>query len=126
MKIHLETAAGLNVVRHYRPGRVTVNAVDYRVSLIVLPDRLVGDWPPQAFADLRREHFEIVAALKPELVVLGTGTRQRFPAPALTVPLIEAGIGLEVMDTAAACRTYNVLVSEGRNVAGALLMIEEN
>lgn len=124
MKIHLEIAAGLNVVRHYRPGCVTVNVADYRASLIVLPDRLVGDWPPQAFTDLRREHFEIVAALKPELVVLGTGARPRFPAPALIVPLIEAHIGLEVMGTAAACRTYNILVSEGRNVAGALLMIE--
>lgn len=124
MKIHLENTAGLNVVRHYRPGCVTVNAADFRASLIVLPDRLVGDWPPQAFADLRREHFEVVAALKPELVVLGTGARLRFPAPALVVPLIEARIGLEVMDTAAACRTYNILVSEGRNVAGALLMIE--
>jgi len=126
MKIHLETAAGLNVVRQYGPGRVTVNAADYRASLIVLPDRLVNDWPPQLFADLSREHFEIVAALKPELVVFGTGARLRFPAPSLTVPLIEAGIGLEVMDTAAACRTYNILVSEGRNVAGVLLMIEED
>ncbi len=124
MKIHLETGAGLNVVRHYGPGRIVVNAADYRASLIVLPDRLISDWPPQAFAELTCAHFEMLAALKPELVVLGTGARLHFPAPALTRSLIEARIGLEVMDTAAACRTYNILVSEGRNVAGALLMIE--
>ncbi len=125
MKIHLESGAGANLVRHYGPGHIAVNADDYRVSLIVLPDRLIRDWPPQTFAELQTEHFETLAALRPEVVVLGTGARLRFPDPALTRPLIEARIGLEVMDTAAACRTYNILVSEGRIVAGALLMIEE-
>jgi uncharacterized protein len=121
----LESGAGANLVRHYGPGHVVVNADDYRVSLIILPDRLIPDWPPQTFAELRIEHFEALAALRPEVVVLGTGARLQFPAPALTQPLIEAGIGLEVMGTAAACRTYNILVSEGRIVAGALLMIEK-
>lgn len=124
MKIHLESGAGVNRVRHYGPGHIAVNADDYRVSLIVLPDRLIHDWPPQTFAELRAEHFAALAALCPEVVVLGTGARLRFPDTALTRPLIEARIGLEVMDTAAACRTYNILVSEGRIVAGALLMIE--
>ena len=125
MKIHLENGTGVNVVHHYGPGHVAINADEYRVSLIVLPDRLIHDWPPQSFAELRVEHFEALAALRPEVVVLGTGARLQFPTAALTRPLIEARIGLEVMDTAAACRTYNILVSEGRKVAGALLMIEE-
>ena len=125
MKIHLESGAGVNLVRHYGPGYIAVNADDCRASLIVLPNRLIRDWPPQTFAELRIEHFAALAALSPEVVVLGTGARLRFPDPALTRPLIEARIGLEVMDTAAACRTYNILVSEGRIVAGALLMIED-
>ncbi len=125
MKIHLESGAGQNLVRAYAPGRVTINEQVYTTSLIVTPGQVVAAWPPVGFADLRSSHFETIVALKPEVVILGTGARLRFPAPALTRPLIEAGIGLEVMDTGAACRTYNFLMSDGRRVVAALLMIEE-
>ena len=92
-------------------------------SCVILPDHILRDWPPQRFSDLRAEHFAQLLELKPEIVVLGSGDRLRFPAPALTAQLFEQGIGVEVMDTGAACRTYNILMSEGRRVAAALLMI---
>ena len=123
MKIQLDPAGNLNRIRHYGPGSITVNQTAYDVSVVVLPDRVV-DWPPQRFADLAAAHFELIRALNPEVVLLGTGTRLRFPAGSLTRCLVEAGIGLEVMDTGAACRTYNVLMGEGRRVAVALLPIE--
>ena len=125
MKIQLERATGVNVIRAYVPGRVTVNEDAYTASLIVTPERLIADWRPRAFADLTEADIAAVAALEPEVVLIGTGLRLRFPAPALTRPLITTAIGFEVMDTGAACRTYNVLMGEGRRVAAALLIEAE-
>ena len=124
MKIQLESGGGLNVIRAYTAGQVTVNQAVYVRSVVVTPERIVPDWPPMRFEDLDAVHFELVAALQPEIVLLGTGSRLRFPEASRTFALVRAGIGLEVMDTAAACRTYNVLVADGRRVAAALLMIE--
>ena len=125
MKIHLESGIGQNLIRAYAPGRITINEEVYTTSLIVTPHQVVAQWPPAGFADLLAGHFEMIPPLKPEVVILGTGGRLRFPAPSLTRALVEAGIGLEVMDTGAACRTYNFLMSDGRRVVAALLMIEE-
>ena len=125
MKIHLESGLGQNLIRAYAPGRVTINEEVYTTSLIVTPGQLVTAWPPAGFADLQASHFEMLVELKPEVVILGTGAQLLFPAPPLTRSLVEAGIGLEVMNTGAACRTYNFLMSDGRRVAAALLMIEE-
>ncbi len=122
MKIQLERASGQNVIRSYGPGRVTVNQQIYTASLIVTPERVIADWRPRAFGDLTAADIETIAALEPEVVLLGTGSRLRFPAPALTRSLVAAAIGFEAMDTGAACRTYNVLMSEGRRVAAALLL----
>ena len=80
------------------------------------------DWPCRSFADLTAEHFAQLAALNAEIVIFGSGLRNRFPPPAWLKPLITQRIGLETMDTAAACRTYNVLASEGRHVVAALLL----
>jgi uncharacterized protein len=126
MKIQLETAgAGANIIRNYAPGQVTINEDTYRCSLLVSAERIITDWPPAAFDELSSSHFESIKQLAPEVVILGTGRRLRFPAAAVTWPLTAAQVGLEVMDTGAACRTYNVLVSDGRKVVAALLMIEE-
>lgn len=125
MKIHLESAVGQNLIRAYAPGRITINEQVYTRSLIVTPQEIIVDWPPVFFADLLAGHFEALAAMRPEVIVLGTGRRLQFPAPPLTRSLVEASIGLEVMDTGAACRTYNILMSDGRRVAAALLMIEK-
>lgn len=124
MKIHLESGVGQNLIRAYAPGSVTVNDVAYSRSLIVTPEQVM-DWPPASFAELLTVHFDVLAAMRPEVVILGTGTKLQFPSPSLTRALVEANIGLEVMDTGAACRTYNILMSDGRRVAAALLMIEK-
>ena len=92
-------------------------------SAIILPELLLREWPPQSVAELTREDIQQLAALNPELVLIGTGRRLQWPDRALLTPLMEAGIGYEIMDTAAACRTYNILSYEGRVVAAAVMMI---
>jgi len=124
MQIQLETGGRANLIRTYTAGRITVNQDSYVHSLIVLPGQIIADWPPQAFEQLAVAHLETLVSLGPELLILGTGRRQRFPRAELLAPLAAAGIGWEIMDTGAACRTYNILMGEGRNVAAALLMIE--
>ena len=101
---------------------MAVNGVRYETSLIVMPDRIEEDWKVENFDSLAEDNMEALAALKPELVLLGTGDALRFPDPRLLVNLSHAGIGAEVMDTRAACRTYNILMEEGRNVAAALII----
>ncbi|MHB8623696.1 MAG: Mth938-like domain-containing protein [Sulfuricaulis sp.] len=125
MKIHLESGIGQNLIRAYSPGRITINDEVHTHSLIVTPQQVFKDWPPVTFADLTSEHFKMIAALQPEVLILGTGARLQFPAPPLIRALVEAKIGLEVMDTGAACRTYNILMGDSRRVAAALLMIED-
>ena len=124
MRFQLETGGQANLIRTYAAGRIVVNQESYTHSLIVLPQQIIADWGPQHFKTLAPAHFDTLAALNPEVVLLGTGQRQRFPRAELLTSLVTAGIGWEVMDTAAACRTYNILMGEGRNVAAALLMIE--
>ena len=92
-------------------------------SLVLMPQRLF-DWPPQRFEDLTRAHFDILAEQDVELILFGSGARLRWPAHDLLVSLVERGIGIEVMDTGAACRTYNILMSDRRRFAAAFLMIE--
>lgn len=125
MKIQFDAgAAGQNFIHGYAAGQVSINQQVYRRSLLVAPNRPIADWPPQTFPDLAAEHFEQIRQLAPEVVVLGTGSRLQFPRLADTRALIQANIGLEVMDTGAACRTYNLLMQDGRRVVAALLMIE--
>lgn len=108
------------MVSAYGPGFVIVNGARHTAPVIVLPDRVLP-WELAGFEALAPAHAAALAALAPELVLLGTGPRQRFPHPALLQPLARARIGVEVMDTHAACRTYNILVAEGRRAAAALL-----
>ncbi len=126
MKIHLQNSAGANLIRGYSWDRVVINQETFRRSLIVLPQQIIPDWPPRVFADLVPEHFALFTALKPEVLLLGTGRKLQFPPKALTAALIQAQIGIEIMDTAAACRTYNILMGEGRKVAAALLIEEQS
>ncbi len=125
MKFHLDLGdPGANVIRSYGPGQVTINNDVYQCSVIVTPGRVITDWSPREFAELEAVHFEEITALEPEVVILGTGAQLQFPSPTHTRALVEARVGLEVMDTGAACRTYNILMSEGRKVVAALLMID--
>lgn len=122
MRFNLETASNKHVIQGYADGRVQIGGQEICRSVIVSPERLLTDWPPQGFADLEAEHFRVLVELQAQIVLLGTGQRQRFPQPQLLRVLLQAGIGVEVMDTSAACRTYNVLMMEGRLVAAALLL----
>jgi uncharacterized protein len=122
MDITLERGGGRHLIRGYEHGHIIVNDKHYVRSLIVTPERLISEWPPQALAELREVHLETIIGLRPEVVLLGTGAHLIFPAPKIMAYFGQRAIGLEAMDTAAACRTYNVLMSEGRAVAAALLV----
>lgn len=124
MKFSPDSTGDAYAIRAYGRGYILVNDQRIQQSVIVTPSRLITDWPPQRFADLQAGHLELLLELEPEIVLLGAGARQHFPHPRLTQPLLSRGIGVEAMDTAAACRTYNFIVAEGRRVAAALLMIE--
>ncbi len=115
------SARALNTITGYGAGFVLVNHARHESSLIVLPERIVP-WDIAGFEALALADFERLAGLDREIVLLGTGARLRFPRPELTRPLVEARIGLEVMDFQAACRTYNFLMAESRKVAAALLL----
>ena len=121
MKLHLARAEGRNLFSGYGNGYVAVNGKRYERSLIVLPDRIL-DWDPTSFEELTESAFSGLAMLSLEILVLGTGARLRFPHPSITKPLHHAGTALEVMDTHAGCRTYNILLSEDRRVGAALLV----
>lgn len=122
MKLHLDNPSNRNLVTGYGAGFVAINHRQYEASLILLPDRIVEPWGTGGFEALAEQDFEAIRTLGPEILLLGTGNRQRFPAPGLLRPLIEARIGYEIMDLPAACRTFNILMAEGRRVAAALLI----
>jgi uncharacterized protein len=109
-------------IRAYGPGFVTVNNDVHHQSLIISKDTLLLNWRPKSLPDLTPEDFASVLALKPELLILGTGQDFKLPQPQQLRLLHQAGIKVECMSTAAACRTYVVLSSEGRNVAAALIV----
>ena len=121
MKLQADRIEGLNAISRHGTDGVIVNGIEHRNSVIVPWQGEVVDWPVGEFALLEARHFEMLAELKPELVIFGSGSRIRFPKPALLRPLIDRRIGIETMDTAAASRTYNVRLTEGRTVLLALL-----
>jgi len=120
VKLHATGASGANTITAYGDDYVAVNGTRRDRNVIVTAGE-VRDWNAPDFEHLSAEHFAELAGLGVEIVLLGTGSRQRFPHPRLTAPLGAARVGLEVMDTKAACRTYNILVAEERRVALALL-----
>ena len=122
MKFHLASTAGLNVFTGYGTGYVSVNGARRESSVVVLPERMIDPWDAQGFDALGAAHFEFLSGLGVEIVLLGTGPRLRFPATAWQKIVLRSGTGLEVMDTTAACRTYNILAAEGRRVAAAILL----
>ncbi|MBI4205677.1 MAG: Mth938-like domain-containing protein [Betaproteobacteria bacterium] len=121
MKLHLAQASGQNMFTGYGAGYVAINAVRYEHHLLVTSDRVMA-WDISGFDALDAAHVEQLIALKPEIVILGTGATLRFPQTELSRRLAAAGIGFEVMDSKAACRTYNVLVAEGRHALAAILV----
>jgi uncharacterized protein len=121
MKLHAAHAEGRNLFSGYGPGYVAINGVRHERSLVVLADRIL-DWDVGSFDSLNAAAFSALAELPLEILVLGTGAVLRFPDASYSKILRGAGIGLEIMDTRAACRTYNILLSEDRRVGAALLM----
>jgi uncharacterized protein len=122
MKFTLDRPGTLHVVRGYTPGRLHIGEQEYARSVIVSAATLIADWRPQHIGELTAADLEPALALKPQVLLLGSGARQVFPPPELLAQLYAARVGFEVMDTGAACRTYNVLVGEGREVAAALII----
>jgi uncharacterized protein len=122
MNITQEVGAGSYVIRGYDHQRVVVNDAAFTRSLIISADYLDPGWEPQVLADLATSHLGKIIALQPEVVLLGTGERMEFPKQEIAVFFLQRGIGFESMGTAAACRTFNLLVSEGRTVAAGLLV----
>ncbi len=121
MKLHLANMAGLNVFTAYGDDYVAVNHEKHLKNLIVLPETIVPEWSTATVETLTTEDMQKLLELGTEIILLGTGNRLRFPAGPLMRPFAPAGIGLEIMDLRAACRTYNILAAEGRKVAAALL-----
>jgi uncharacterized protein len=121
MKFHLATSSG-NIFTGLGPGWVRIGATEYRENLVLTPEKIATGWAPLGFDGLTEGDFVTLASYGAEVVLLGTGETIRFPHPRLTHPLTDARIGLEVMDTRAACRTFNILAAEGRSVVAALLL----
>ena len=122
MKLHLTQADGQNLITGYSAQWISVNHQRIEHSLIVMPDALIADWKIKNFDELNEADFQKIADLKPEMVLLGTGQQHRFIHPRLIKSLTDAHIAVECMTTDAACRTYNILMAEGRKVAAALII----
>lgn len=122
MKLHLTQSKNRNTFTGYGAGYVSVNGTAYHAPLVVTPDTVVADWPVAVLAELTADALHGLLAHTPEIIILGTGATQQFPDPDLLRPLLEAHIGVEIMATPAACRTYNILLAEERRVLTALWM----
>ena len=121
MKFHLSTNPGLNVFTAHGAGYVQVNARRYERAIIVTPDQVLTDWTARSFAELTEEDFSHFLPLKPEVLLLGSGSQHHFARPQLYRALTSAGISVEFMSTPAACRTYNILAGEDRKVVAGIL-----
>ena len=121
MKLHLTTADDQHLFSGHGAGYVAINRTRYQTSVLVTPTS-VAEWVIRSFADLNARSLEAALELQPDVLILGTGRMMRFPPRETMEAVSAAGVGLEVMDTGAACRTYNILAAEGRKVAAAILV----
>ena len=125
MKIELDSIAeSANRISAYDQGWISIGGRQYEQSLLISSTTIDVNWPPAKVSELKLEHFQEILTLAPEIVILGTGKSLIFPDATYLAPITDSGIGIEVMDTGAACRSYNFLLGEGRHVVAALLMIE--
>ncbi|MDM8569042.1 Mth938-like domain-containing protein [Thiotrichales bacterium HSG1] len=120
MKLNIEENTTSYQIQRIDADSVTVNNKTYSQSIIIMPNQVIT-WEVTTFDELQVKHFQYLCDLQPELVLLGTGNVSRFPTPDLLSPLMDAKIGLEVMNNTAACHTYTLLTIEGRKVAAALM-----
>lgn len=117
-----DTGHGDYRIRAYEPGSITINETTYTHSLIITPTQLIPHWPPRSLKELTATHCQAILALKPEIIILGTGIKFVMPPASQLALLYQHKLGVECMDTGAACRTFTALMSEGRNVVAALLI----
>jgi len=122
MKFTQQSPAGANLIRRYGADFIVIGEEEIRRSCLVSAATLTRDWPPHSVEELTVAHLAPIFELAPEVVVLSTGAAQKFPRAALRAEFATRRIGLEIMEVGAACRTYNVLVSEERQVLGAILL----
>jgi uncharacterized protein len=122
MKLHTEAFGSLNTVTAYGPGFIEINAVRFEHAVVLMPEGLLQSWPITAVEGIESTHIEALMAHKPDVIILGTGARQRFLHPRVTSPATSAHVGVEAMDSQAASRTYNILMAEGRRVLAAVLV----
>lgn len=111
-----------HLIQGYEHDRILIDGQSYTRGLAISPERIVTGWGPAAAVDLTGEHFATLVELDPQVILVGTGGRQVFPDPHIYLSALRLGVGVEVMDTGAACRTYNILVAEGRKVAAGLII----
>lgn len=124
MLLSKDKSQGQYEIKRYEPGKVVVNENTFTKSLIISAEVLLSDWRPQFLAELAVADFEVILSLRPEIILLGTGDSLQFPERTIFQTMMEHNIGFEPMNNSAACRTFNVLMSEGRNAVLALLMGE--
>jgi len=106
----------------YESDGVEINGIMHKQSLIIAPMELIDDWQPQNLDSLKVEHFEAFYTMKPEVIILGTGPKQIFPDREILKYLVQNRIGYEIMDTQAACRTFNIIMAEGRTVVAGMFI----
>jgi len=126
MKFSEDNNAENNNIHSYGVGFVQIKDKQVNTSVVISAQQFISNWEPSTFADLKTEHCEVLFASKPDVIILGTGKRQCFPERNILRLFAQQQIGVEIMDTASACRTFNILLSEDRNVVAALFMIEAN
>ncbi len=121
-QLSLDVGAGKHMIKAYEPGCIKINDTEYTTSSLVSADTVISPWAPKSIHDLTVDACEQIIQLQPQVVLLGTGEQLIHPEQSLLSPLIEQKIGFEVMDNAAACRTYNVVLAEGRRVVAAIII----
>jgi uncharacterized protein len=122
LKLNQESSPTTNTITAHGDGYVDINLQRHTTSVMIEPEGPVREWPVRAFDQLTPENFAMLGENAPEVVILGTGAKLRFPHPRLTAPLMARGIGVEAMDSGAACRTYNILMQEDRRVLAVILI----
>jgi len=123
MKLSIDYNSAKYTINGYENGQISINNEPHTCNLIITPEKLLVDWEPGEVAQITMAHVQGLIDLNPEIIILGTGSKLTFPDTALLAMAMQLGIGFEVMDTGSACRTFNVLSAEDRNVVAALMLI---
>jgi len=122
MEFDLEDQSTLHRFQSFEGEAVTVSGRLYTTSIVISPTEILTDWPPKHVDELQIDDFQMILDLKPELAIVGTGVHQHFPSPRLFTMFMGAGVGIDFMNSRAACRTYNILAAEGRYIAAGIIV----